>query len=124
MGTVEGPDLGELARLEAASTPGPWWQEGAPNEYIYGEVRGGRPNGEGIVEARYYGRAHETSNADAALIAALRNATPFLLAQAAAVERVRALCDVVRRLQAADPDTGDRSVSFSALLEALEADDA
>ena len=42
----------------------------------------------------------------------------------AALGRVRALADVVRRLQKPDPDTGDRDVSFFALLDALDPDDA
>lgn len=41
----------------------------------------------------------------------------------AALARVQSLCDVVRRLQAPDSDTGDRSVSFFALLDAIEPDD-
>lgn len=42
----------------------------------------------------------------------------------AALTRVEALCDVVRQLQRPDPDTGDRVVSFFALLDAIEPDDA
>lgn len=40
------------------------------------------------------------------------------------VARVEVLADVVRRLQKPDPDTGDRDVSFFALMEALYPDRA
>jgi len=71
-----------LDRLQAtldAATPPPWWREGE-NEYIYGNERGGRPNGEGIAQARYYSRHREDGPADAALIVAAVNALPALIA--------------------------------------------
>lgn len=40
-----------------------------------------------------------------------------------AIRRVNSLCDSVRQLQKPDSDTGDRQVSFFALLDALESDD-
>ena len=59
-----------------------------------------------------------------ALLARLEAAESARDEALAAVERVRALADIVRRLQEPDPDSGDRDVSFFALLDALDPDDA
>lgn len=61
--------------------------------------------------------------ANVEFVTMLLAAVPDLLAAAEAVERVRALLDLVGRLQKPDPDTGDRMVSFFAVAEALHPDD-
>jgi hypothetical protein len=70
--------------LREKATPGPWWTEpasdGRNGGNIYGKVRGGRPNGEGIIECRYYGHEHD-SDANAALVSALVTAWPELRAR-------------------------------------------
>jgi hypothetical protein len=128
----------DLARLEAlaeSATPGEWsfynrdlWVGVTADELGRADRLAAESDYSDEAEDIFEKAAHVFCGdpervEDAEFIAALRNAAPQLLAAFRAVERVRALCDVVRQLQAADPDTGDRSVSFFALLEALEPDD-
>jgi hypothetical protein len=114
----EVPDLPELRRLLDAATEGPWFvdQGGEFNDPFW-QI--------GAVLRDRYG-ANSISSSDRPtieLIVALHNAAEWLLAQAAAVARVEALLSLVGRIQAPDPDTGDRLVSFFAIAEALHPDD-
>jgi hypothetical protein len=73
------PDVGELRRLEAAATEGPWFRwfsDAQKADHIRSASR------EWVAQ-------FAATEADAALIAALRNSARWLLGQAEAVERVR-----------------------------------
>jgi len=79
--------LDELDRLEKAATPGPWVHfDGAPehgNAYVSG------PEPDNWTAAECFG---SDPDADAALIAAARNALPGLLAIAQAAQKLLAVC--------------------------------
>lgn len=56
------PDLAHLREVAEAATPGRWWS--APNDDgIFAHVPDGRPNGEGIAQAVYYGKRSSPENA-------------------------------------------------------------
>jgi hypothetical protein len=103
------PDLAELARLEAAATKGPWFVDALDSVYV-GNRADGRTSGLwAIVYASgdklddLTPEAQKRVRTDAEFIAAARNALPWLLAQAAMAERMRALF-------AGGPDTPCRTV--------------
>jgi hypothetical protein len=99
----------ELDRLEAVArkaTPGPWDSEGST--YVYAQVPGGRPNGEGIACFGCYTDSRKTNAvADAAYAASANPATVLALialcrAQSARIaEMEKERSDLVSLLQRA-----------------------
>lgn len=91
------PDVPELRRLLDAATEGPWFVVGPPwlDSGMVPYVVAGSPDphaGRFVCDLdNMAGEAPTNPHDNAALIAALRNAAPWLLAQAAAVARVEAL---------------------------------
>lgn len=83
------PSLADIEARVGAATPGPWWTEGK-TAACYAHIPGGRPNGEGIIEARYCGRTVPNAFENATLIA---NAPTDLAALTAAVRAVLAALD-------------------------------
>ena len=86
--------LAELKALEAAATPGPWGFVRRTHKCVIG------PRGTGYILAAierkalvYAGRDTGDAEADAALIAAARNALPALIACAKACEQVAVLAE-------------------------------
>jgi len=73
----------ELKGIEArcnAATPGPWTNE---LRYIAGHIPGGRPNGEIIMEARYWSGSENAGlpERNSAFVAAARTDVPRLLTE-------------------------------------------
>lgn len=95
------PTYAELRRLHEAATPGPWkhwdadgvkWDDPNACGYDSREHHRGPP---------YYATgpragSSEQADADAALIAAMRNAIPGLLAEAEAGRKLREQCDILQ----------------------------
>lgn len=77
----------EWTALEEAAkraTPGPWWKEEPHvDACVYAHVAGGRPNGEGLLQVRYYGQKHPNAENDATYIAMANPKTTLALIAAA-----------------------------------------
>jgi len=120
--------IAELRRLEQAATPGEWWPEGS---HVYGpkDSRSQYKNGRQLVATATdlpIGRQESFSpnNADAALIAAARNALPALLRVAEAAREatsLNSLCaELLVKLHGVDP-TIDDEVALNGLHAEEEA---
>lgn len=92
--------LDDLRALEAAATPGPWAQQDSWPGHVVPQAHARRPWGfaaDPEVQKRDYAQViatvikPETNSADAALIAAARNALPALLAIGETAQRVTEL---------------------------------
>jgi hypothetical protein len=80
-------DIGALRKLLAEATPGPWGSECA-------SVFGPDPDRDSVAECDWdQTKPGELEDADAALIAAMRNALPALLDAAEAMQRLQTTID-------------------------------
>lgn len=93
--TREGPDLTELRRLEAELADWAVGRRSHTNEFM--AVEAGSEHRVATLRDIAVADAAEVVRLSAAVAALHSNAAPWLLAQAEAVERVRALCDAAER---------------------------
>lgn len=93
-------DVGELRELDAGATPGPWWVLSMTRVIGRGAIA--RVGHDGIDhstgEALPDEQIEQDEAADAALIAATRNALPAILDR---LERLEAVAEAARRLRSA-----------------------
>ena len=89
----------QLLALAEAATPGPWWKEDGAPRCVYAKVKGGRPNGEGLLTVAYYGTVRPNDVPDAAFIAA---ANPETIKQL--VEQMNVLVAALSAIRTARDD--------------------
>ena len=134
-------NLDELQRLDAAATPAPWYPQHEDdalcmNAYYVSTKPDGHnldtrnPSDDVIAicllqEPRLAGTLDGKWDANTALIAAMRNALPALIARLRAADELRAALSGALSWKAANPRADmPTSAAWSAVLDALAAYDA